>query len=128
MSDFITTICNFGKAPEDRELFKKWLEMGDVLVFLKENAMTPEFVLYATGHHTFMHSVLVPNDRLAPPGTSCLGTATPLPRRASGHDFQPHPKFPLGPRLRIRKRFDTCQAGLPDPGPLDPLDPDWSID
>ena len=31
-------------------------------------------------------------------------------------------------RDRAAKRNDTCLAGLPDPGPLDPLDPDWSID
>jgi hypothetical protein len=72
MADFITTICDFGKAQEDRESFDKWLEMADVLAFLKENAMTTEFVLYATGPHTFMHSVLVPNERLSPPDVEDL--------------------------------------------------------
>ena len=31
-------------------------------------------------------------------------------------------------RDRAFWRFSNCQKGLDDPGPLDPLDPDWSID
>lgn len=67
MADLVTTICDFGNAPEDKESFDAWLQMGDVLAFLKENANQQEFVIYASNVHTFIHAIAVPNEQLNPP-------------------------------------------------------------
>lgn len=72
MADLITRIRDLGKVPEGREAFETWLQMGDALAFLKENTDEEDFVIYASGVHTFIHAIVVPNERLNPPDVDDL--------------------------------------------------------
>lgn len=72
MADLVTTICEFGRAPADKDAFDTWLGMRDAISFLKENPKHQEFVLYASNVHTFLHAVVVPNALLNPPDVEDL--------------------------------------------------------
>ena len=67
MSDLISTICDFGRAPDGKKAFEAWLGMDDALGFLKGNAKERELVIYAANVHTFINVVIVPNALLDPP-------------------------------------------------------------
>lgn len=62
----IEVITRLDEVPADSESFSKWIEAGAHLNFLRENARANELVVYASGEYTFIPSVVVPNDRLAP--------------------------------------------------------------
>jgi hypothetical protein len=72
MPDIISTITAFGRAPDDKDSFNTWLEMGDALAFLRKNTRDSDFVLYASNVHTFIHAVVVPNELLNPPDVDDL--------------------------------------------------------
>ncbi|MDO9530811.1 MAG: hypothetical protein Q7O12_01600, partial [Deltaproteobacteria bacterium] len=62
----IQAITKLDEVPADSKLFSEWIEAEAHLNFLRLNAHADELVIYASGEHTFIHSVAVPNDRLAP--------------------------------------------------------------
>lgn len=62
----IEAITRLDEAPADSKLFSEWIEAEAHLDFLRRNASADELVIYASGEYAFIHSVAVPNDRLAP--------------------------------------------------------------
>ena len=62
----IEAITELDKVPADSKLFSEWIKAGAHLDFLRMNARADELVIYASGEYTFIHSVAVPNDQLAP--------------------------------------------------------------
>lgn len=62
----IEAITRLDEEPEDSKLFAEWIEAGAHLNFLRRNARDAELVIYASGEYTFIHSVVVSNDRLTP--------------------------------------------------------------
>lgn len=53
------------KLPPSRDDFATWIQAEAHLEFLRRNARSDELVIYASGDYTFVHTVVVPNDRLA---------------------------------------------------------------
>jgi hypothetical protein len=62
----IEAITRLDEVPADSKPFSEWMEAKAHLDFLRRNARADELVIYASGEYTFIHSVAVPNDRLAP--------------------------------------------------------------
>jgi hypothetical protein len=62
----IAEISKLDKAPEDKEAFAKWIKAEGHLNFLRQNENQNELVIYASGECTYIHTVAVSNDRLAP--------------------------------------------------------------
>ena len=62
----IEAITRLDEVPADSKPFSEWIEAEAHLDFLRRNARSDELVIYASGEYTFIHSVAVPNDRLAP--------------------------------------------------------------
>lgn len=62
----IEAITRLDEVPADYKPFSEWIEGEAHLDFLLRNARADELVIYASGEYTFIHSVAVPNDRLAP--------------------------------------------------------------
>lgn len=63
----IETITKLDQVPADSQAYSEWIRAGAHLAFLRENARANELVVHASGEYTFVHSVVVPNDRLSPP-------------------------------------------------------------
>jgi len=61
----IEEITNLDEVPADSQPFSEWINAEAHLNFLRENAHANELVIYASGEYTLIHSVAVPNDRLA---------------------------------------------------------------
>ena len=62
----IEAVTRLDEVPTDFKPFSEWIEAEAHLDFLRMNASSDEMVIYASGEYTFIHSVAVPNDRLAP--------------------------------------------------------------
>lgn len=62
----IETITKLDEVPADSKLFSEWIEAEAHLDFLRRNARAKELIIYASGEYTFIHSVIVSNDRLTP--------------------------------------------------------------
>lgn len=62
----IEAITRLDEVPADSKPFSDWIEAEAHLDFLRRNARADEVVIYASGECTFIHSVAVPNGRLAP--------------------------------------------------------------
>lgn len=62
----IEAITKLDEVPADSKPFSEWIEAKAHLDFLLGNARTNELVIYASGEYTFIHSVVVSNDRLTP--------------------------------------------------------------
>ena len=62
----IEVITRLDEVPADCKAFSDWIVAEAHLDFLRQNALANEMVVYASGEFTFIHSVAVPNDRLAP--------------------------------------------------------------
>lgn len=76
----IEAIAKLDEVPADSGAFSDWIYGDAHLTFLRENAWTDELVIYASGKHTFVRSVVVSNDRLSPIDQDDL----------LGWDFNPH--------------------------------------
>lgn len=63
----IETITKLDHVPTDSKVYSEWIRAEAHLAFLRENARADELVVYASGEYTFVHSVVVPNERLSPP-------------------------------------------------------------
>ena len=62
----IEAIAKLDEVPADSHLFSNWLQAKTHLVFLRKNALANELVIYASGENTFIHTVVVPNNKLSP--------------------------------------------------------------
>jgi hypothetical protein len=61
----IEVITRLDEVPVDSKTFSEWIEAKAHLDFLRGNARANELVIYASGEYTVIHTVAVPNDRLA---------------------------------------------------------------
>lgn len=63
----IETITKLDQVPTDSKVYSEWIRAEAHLAFLRENERADELVVYASGEYTFVHSVVVRNERLSPP-------------------------------------------------------------
>ena len=68
----IETITKLDHVPTDSKVYSDWILAKAHLAFLRENARADELVVYASGEYTFVHSVVVQNERLSPPDRNDL--------------------------------------------------------
>jgi hypothetical protein len=62
----IEAIGKLDEAPSDSNDFSEWIKAEAHLKFLSESALADELVIYGSGEYAFVHSIVVPNDRLSP--------------------------------------------------------------
>lgn len=62
----IELITKLDEVPEAPHTFSDWIHAEAHLEFLRENARSNELVIYASGEHTFVHTVVAANTRLSP--------------------------------------------------------------
>jgi len=67
MTDVANILRGLSTAPSDRDAYDSWLEMKDIIAFLKDNVSHDEFIVYATFQNTFIHALLAPTTALDPP-------------------------------------------------------------
>jgi hypothetical protein len=63
----IETITRLDAPPSDAQAFAEWIKATAHLAFLRDGADADEVVVNASGEYTFVHSLIVPNERLSPP-------------------------------------------------------------
>jgi hypothetical protein len=61
----VEEIKSLDELPPDREDFATWILAGAHLEFLRRNARSEELAIYGSGEYSFVHSAVIPNDRLA---------------------------------------------------------------
>lgn len=61
MRDPIKELLQLCVPPRGAEEFQTWLTGADALTFLRQNAVTDEFILYAVLDHAYLNTVVVPN-------------------------------------------------------------------
>lgn len=59
-------ISHLNEIPKDPNAFAEWLKAEKQLAFLMENAHEEELVVYASGHHFFVHALAVRDEKLMP--------------------------------------------------------------
>jgi hypothetical protein len=62
----IETITKLDEVPIDPHVFSEWIKAHAHLEFLRKDAQSNELVVYASGEYSFIHSVVVSNDKLFP--------------------------------------------------------------
>jgi hypothetical protein len=62
----IERIARVDEVPDDAAAYGAWIAAGQHLNLLRHNAEEDELIVYGSGNYTFIHSVVVPNDRLVP--------------------------------------------------------------
>jgi hypothetical protein len=62
----IERIARLGETPNDSAAYADWITAGGHLSLLRENADEDELIVYASGDYTFIHAVVVSNDKLSP--------------------------------------------------------------
>ena len=72
MFDVIKVLQQIATAPTEQKKFDEWLEMKEIVAFLKANTRHDEFVLHAIADHIYMHSILVSALRVNPPDAEDL--------------------------------------------------------
>ncbi len=68
----IETISRLDDPPSDPNSFAEWIKAKSQMAFLSDNAKADEVVIYAAGQYTFVHSLIVSNERLTPPNQDDL--------------------------------------------------------
>lgn len=61
----IKKIKELDELPSDDAHYLQWIDAGQHIEFLKQNAVADEIVIYGFGPYTFIHSIAVPDDALA---------------------------------------------------------------
>lgn len=62
----VKAVADLDEVPTDPQDFSDWIKAEAHLAFLRRNAQAEELIIYVSGEYTFVHSVVVPNDRLMP--------------------------------------------------------------
>ena len=62
----IERIARLDETPADTAAYASWITAGGHLSLLRENADEDELIVYASGEYTFIHAVVVSNDKLSP--------------------------------------------------------------
>jgi hypothetical protein len=60
------TISQLDAVPDDIQGFSEWIKAEGHLEFLRQNALANEVAVLVSGPYSFVHSVVVSNDRLSP--------------------------------------------------------------
>src|SRR5580658_1111304 len=68
----VDRLNRISEPPSQKADFDTWLEMGDVLDFLRDNGQQDEFVVYASNRSTFIHAILAPVSSMNPPDVDDL--------------------------------------------------------
>ena len=63
----VERISELNRPPVEQTEFAAWIAAGRHLDFLVENAEEEEVIIYACGKHTFIHAVVLSEERLEPP-------------------------------------------------------------
>ena len=63
----IDEINELDVLPATPEALSQWVRGDDHMDFVRAGAHADEFVIYASGEYTFIHSMIVPNNVLSPP-------------------------------------------------------------
>ena len=87
----VERIAHVDTAPQDTIEYGTWLEASGHLNLLRDNALEDELIIYAADGCTFVHSVVVPNDRLVRPDHGDL-------LQWSGNPFIPRASYLWGGR------------------------------
>ena len=87
----VERVAHLNTAPQDAVKYGTWIESGAHLKLLRDNALEDELIVYAADGSTFVHGVVVPNDRLAQPDHGDL-------LRWSGSPFIPRACYAWGER------------------------------
>ena len=62
----IETITKLDDSPSNPDEFARWLNGDAHIAFLQKNANEDELVIFASAEHSFIHAVVVPDERLSP--------------------------------------------------------------
>jgi hypothetical protein len=62
----IERIARLDEPSCDTAVYAEWIKAGGHLSLLRENANEDELIVYASGDYTFIHAVVVSNDKLSP--------------------------------------------------------------
>jgi hypothetical protein len=62
----IERITRLDEPPDEAAAYSEWIKTGGHIFLLQENAHEDEMIIYASGYYTFIHTVVVPNDKLFP--------------------------------------------------------------
>lgn len=62
----INRIAVLDETPHDAAAYATWIEAGEHLSLLRDNAIEDELIVYASGDYTFVHAAVVSNDKLSP--------------------------------------------------------------
>jgi hypothetical protein len=68
----VNTLKQMSIPPVEEKSFDIWLQLQDVVAFLKENARDDQFVLYASLPNVYIHAMLVPSKYITPPNIDDL--------------------------------------------------------
>ena len=72
MEAVVDRLNQMSESPSREEDLASWLEMGSAFDFLRDNSQQEEFVVYASNHFSFIHTILVPASSLNPPNIDDL--------------------------------------------------------
>ena len=76
----VDRITQLDTVPEDAAAYQRWVTAEGHLDLLRENAGANELIVYASGAYTFMHSIVVPEERLSRLDENELYNLCNLPR------------------------------------------------
>src|ERR1700675_876466 len=67
MTDVATILKGLSIPPAEGAAYDSWLEMKEILAFLKGNINHSEFIVYATFQNVFIHALVAPASAVTPP-------------------------------------------------------------
>ena len=85
----IERIAFLDKAPEDPDKFTTWIKAKGHLDLLRDNAKEDEQIIYSSGDYTFIHAVVVSEDKISPLDKGDL-------LKWSGNPFNPCASYTCG--------------------------------
>lgn len=65
-TNLLARVTEVATAPSDPARYAEWVQLGDAISLLEDNAEQEDFIAYAALPHCFIHTVLVPAAALAP--------------------------------------------------------------
>lgn len=66
-NELVRQVETLDSLPPDYAEFSEWIKADNHLRFLEENALSDELVIYGSGQHSFIHSIVVPQELLETP-------------------------------------------------------------
>lgn len=107
------TIADIDQTPDTKESFVEWAKADKHLKLLEENALQDETILYASGNHTFVHSIAVTRAALVNPDLDDL-------HRWSCNPYNSRSRYVSGlasdSRTRVEHTVDSGGSKILDTG------------